>query len=590
MKPNARPDAPEPDRAGSPRRTLLVLAIATAIGSTGLAAGGTAGALLGAEMTGTEAAAGLPLGVLVLGSAVAAVLVSRRAGSVGRGRSLALGYVLGLSGAVVVVSAAVAGSFAALLLGSAALGAGNVAVFMARYAAAEIGGEAARGRALGAVFLAAAAGSVFAPSLLGPSGEAAATVGLPPLTGLYLVAVLCFAIAALLLAAASSPRIPFFGREPSLLGPGEWMAATRSEIASGLKAPAARTGLLALAAVNLVMVAVMAIAPVHMVAHGHDLGLVGIAVGAHVAGMFLPSPVSGWVADRAGPAYAVAAGLLCLVAAGLAGAVLDASGIPSMAAVLLMLGVGWNFGVVGGSALLAASVAAKLRPHAEGLGEVSMGLAAGAGAPIAGLVVALGGFATLSLAGAVVAAAAVLALALAGRPTSEPDARSTSGRAAASIAGGTRPLAAGTVHGGSLVVEVVLAGRRTVPKRAHGTDTLGGCLVAVGVRRVLESACPPQARRVSQGSPEWLERGRPGPFEPHVLFWTLCGARPFPPTWCPSSSKGIFPLLGSVSAGPALGAPRTAASWAGVSTEPGLSARTRWSAPSAPRSSSLAGR
>jgi hypothetical protein len=43
------------------RRTLVVLALATAAGSTGLAAGGTAGALLGTEITGTEAAAGLPL-------------------------------------------------------------------------------------------------------------------------------------------------------------------------------------------------------------------------------------------------------------------------------------------------------------------------------------------------------------------------------------------------------------------------------------------------------------------------------------------------------------------------------------------------
>ena len=392
-----------------------MLALATAVGSTGLAAGGTAGALLGVEMTGTEAAAGLPLGVLVLGSAAAAVLVSRRAGSVGRGRSLALGYVLGLSGSIVVVAAAVAGSFAALLLGSAALGAGNVAVFLARYAAAEVGGEAARGRALGAVFLAAAAGSVFAPSLLGPSGEAATAVGLPPLAGLYLVAVVCFAVAALLLAAASSPRIPYLGSGSSLLGPGERATATRSEIASGLKAPAARTGLLVLGAANLVMVAVMAIAPVHMVAHGHDLGLVGIVVGAHVAGMFVPSPVSGWVADKAGPASAVAAGFLFLAAAGLAGAVLDVGGAPQMTAALLMLGVGWNFGVVGGSALLAASVPARLRPQVEGLGEVSMGLAAGAGAPIAGLIVALGGFAALSLAGAVVAAATMLALAFAGR-------------------------------------------------------------------------------------------------------------------------------------------------------------------------------
>lgn len=68
-----------------------------------------------------------------------------------------------------------------------------------------------------------------------------------------------------------------------------------------------------------------------------------------------------------------------------------------------------------GSTLLAASVPVALRPHAEGFGEVSMGLAAGAGAPLAGLLVALGGFAALSLAGMIVAATVMLVLAFARR-------------------------------------------------------------------------------------------------------------------------------------------------------------------------------
>jgi MFS family permease len=173
-----------------------------------------------------------------------------------------------------------------------------------------------------------------------------------------------------------------------------------------------------LAATNLVMVAVMAIAPVHLVAHGHGLGLVGIIIGVHVAGMFVPSPISGWMADKIGPTPVAAVGFLLIVASGVAGLLLDTSSALSMTVVLAMLGVGWNLGVVGGSTLLADSVPAALRPHVEGVGEVCMGLAAGAGAPIAGLIVALGGFAALSLAGTVVAATAMtamLALALARR-------------------------------------------------------------------------------------------------------------------------------------------------------------------------------
>ena len=390
------------------RRTLVLLALATAVGSTGLAAGGTAGALLGAEIAGTEAAAGLPLGLLVVGSAAAALLVSRRTNSVGRGRSLALGYVLGLLGAAAVVAAALADSLAALLVGSTLLGAGNVAVFLARYAAAEIGGAGTRGRALGAVFFAAAVGSVLSPNLLGPSGEVAGALGLPPLTGLYLVAILCFALAALLLAAASRPGVPYLGGGAALLGPAEQKTVTRSQIAAGLKTPAAQSALIILAATNLVMVAVMAIAPVHLMVHGHELGLVGVIVSVHVTCMFVPSPISGWVADRVGPKPVAATGFFLLIVAGLAGAIIDQSGALSMTAVLAVLGVGWNCGVVGGSTLLAASVPTTLRPRVEGLGEVAMGLAAGAGAPLAGVIVAFGGFTTLSLVGAATAVAATM--------------------------------------------------------------------------------------------------------------------------------------------------------------------------------------
>jgi MFS family permease len=170
-----------------------------------------------------------------------------------------------------------------------------------------------------------------------------------------------------------------------------------------------------LAATNLVMVAVMAIVPVHLVAYGHDLGLVGIIVGIHVAGMFVPSPISGWAADRIGPTTVAGGGFLLIVGSGVAGLILDTGSALWMMVILAMLGVGWNFGVVGGSALLAGSVPARLRPQVEGIGEVSMGLAAGTGAPIAGLVVALGGFTALSLAGTVVAATAIITLAFAHR-------------------------------------------------------------------------------------------------------------------------------------------------------------------------------
>ncbi len=380
-----------------------MLAAATAIGALGLAAGGSAGALLAEDITGNTALAGLPLGALVAGSALSALLISWRTGRAGRTAGLVLGYAIGTAGAALVIAAAVVDDLALLLAGSAALGAANAAIFLSRYAAAELGGETERGRALGVVFFATAVGAVLSPNLLGPSGDLAEAVGLPGLAGLYLVALAAFVGAGFLLAALPSASLPT----------GEGRAVTRRELRAGLWS--ARVALVLLAVTNLVMVAVMAIAPIHMMEHGHGLDLVGVIVSIHVLCMFAPSPVTGWLADRAGSAIVAALGGCLMVAAGASGAVMDLSNSLEMTAMLALLGLGWNAGVVAGSTMLAASVPGHLRPQAEGIGEVAMGLAAGAGAPVAGLLVAYGDFTTLSIAVGVGGALMLAALRLAER-------------------------------------------------------------------------------------------------------------------------------------------------------------------------------
>jgi MFS family permease len=384
--------------------TLALLGVATAIGALGLAAGGSAGALLAEDMTGSTAWAGVPLGVLVVGSAASALLIGRETGRAGRGPSLALGYAVGAAGAVLVVAAAVVDDLALLLAGSAALGAANAAIFLTRYAAIDLGGETGGGRALGVVFFATALGAMASPNLLGPTGDLAQTLDLPRLTGLYLVAVVAFVTAGLLLAALPRRSLPAIGRDP----------VGRAELRTGLHN--ARLALVVLGATNFVMVAVMAIAPIHLTEHDHGLGFVGVVIGVHVFCMFAPSPLTGWLSDRAGSATVAAIGAVFLAAAGVSGALLDMSDGTAMTAMLALLGIGWNAGVVGGSTMLAASVPAPLRPQTEGIGEVAMGLAAGAGAPIAGLIVAFGDFAALSIAVALGGVLMLTALRLVDRP------------------------------------------------------------------------------------------------------------------------------------------------------------------------------
>jgi MFS family permease len=401
-------------RPRSRRAILSVLAGATAIGAVGLAAGGSAGALVAEDLTDNTALAGLPLGFLVAGSALSALAISRQTSRTGtRGSGLVLGYLVGTAGAVLVIVAAAAESFGLLLAGSIALGAANSAIFLTRYAAADLGGDAGRGRALGIVFFATALGAVVSPNLLGPSGDLAGALGLPRLSGLFLVAVAAFVAAGILIAALPHQSLSITRGPP----------VSRPELRAGLRG--AHVALLVLAGANLVMVAVMAIAPVHMTAHGHSLDVVGLVVGIHVFCMFAPSPLTGWLADRAGSVTVAALGAGLLIGAGAGGALLDLSHGFEMTAVLALLGLGWNAGVVGGSTMLAASVPGTLRPHAEGIGEVAMGVAAGAGAPIAGLVVAFGDFTALSIAAAAGGVLVFAALGLEERRPAAPAVRTS---------------------------------------------------------------------------------------------------------------------------------------------------------------------
>jgi MFS family permease len=414
--------APSPNLPLLQRRVMRVLVVAQLLGSLGLAAGGTAGSLLAEHLTGNPAAAGLPLSLLVLGSGVGAVAVARVMRDHGRRVGLVAAYLAGIVGAALVVAAAGWESWRLLLAGSLLFGGGNTAVMLARYAAVDLASH--RGRSISAVVAAASVGAVAGPNLLGPAGPLAEAVGLPAPTGLYLLAMPAFLSAALVLAVFLRPD-PLHVARNAARSPEPPAAGGRGELATLLGDRHIRLALLVLAIANLVMVGMMAVAPVHLDHHGAAMGAIGLIVGIHIGAMYLPSPLSGWLSDRFGARLVAALGGLLLLAAGIVAAVAG-SGQLGIVVALLLLGIGWNAGLIGGSALLReAPVSPSLRTRAEGLGELGMGAAAAAGGGGAGLLLAGGGFGLLAL---VAAAPCLLLLAVlvatgrrqAGAPSTRP--------------------------------------------------------------------------------------------------------------------------------------------------------------------------
>ncbi|MGX5654344.1 MFS transporter [Geodermatophilus nigrescens] len=405
-----------PDVARIQRRTVGVLSGAVALAGLGVTVGITIGGLLAREVAGSDAAAGLGQTAGVLGAAVLAVPLARLSDRAGRRAGLAAGYAVAVAGALVTVLAAALSSLPLLLAGLFAFGASTACGLQARYAAADLATPERRGRDLSLVVWATTVGSVLGPNLAAPGAALGRAVGLPELGGGFVVSAVGFAVVAAVLLALLRPDPLLLSRRLAG-GDGARPAGSRGRTRAALREVWAsadgRLGVVAVVVAHSVMVGVMVMTPVHMGhAGGHDdattLRLVGVVISVHVAGMYLFSPLVGWLADRAGRRATVAAGgILLLAAAAIAGtAPPEAAG--RLGVGLLLLGLGWSCGLIAGSTLVTESVPAATRPAAQGGTDLLMGLGAAVAGAAGGPLLALGGFGLV----AGVSAALVLPLAL----------------------------------------------------------------------------------------------------------------------------------------------------------------------------------
>ncbi len=398
---------PALDRAALQTRSLRVLVLSQVLGGAGLTAGVTVGALLAEDMLGSTRFSGLPAALFTLGSAGAAYGIGALSDRAGRRPGLAAGYLAGAVGGAGVALAAILDSPALLLVSLLVYGSGTATSLQARYAGGDLAPATARGAAVSTVLVATALGAVAGPNLVGPTGSLAVAAGIPALAGPFVLASLAYALAALVLTAWLRPdpllTARALARQDALDRPGEPGAAAVTDIA------AVRLGGLAMVVTQVVMVAVMTMTPVHMRDHGHGLGATGLVIAVHIGMMYLPSPLTGRLADRYGSSPVITAGGLCLLAAGLVAATAPASSVAALALALALLGLGWNLGLLGGTTLVAGAVALAERARVQGRVDVAVALAGATGGLSSGLVVASSSFATLALGGAGLALAVLVA-------------------------------------------------------------------------------------------------------------------------------------------------------------------------------------
>jgi len=384
------------------RRSVGTLAGSQVLGGVAVAGSLPAGALIAASISGSEAAAGLAQTFGVVGAALLALPLARVALTRGRRAALSLGYLLGSIGAVVVIISTVQRSLFGVYAGCLLVGVASAAGLQARYAATDLATPRHRARSLSIVVWGATIGAVAGPNLLDVSGRWALSLGLPQLTGPYLVAAAVTLLTVVVLFAGLRPD-PY--RESLRIrgadGPGVAHPRLRDGIEHLKSRPRAVLGIGAVAVGHVAMVMVMVMTPVHMAHVDVRLQLIGLVISVHVAGMYAFSPLVGMAVDRFGRIQVIFAGVAILLAACVISGLSAADDVVTLGIGLFLLGLGWSCTLIAGSTLVTDEVEPRERPSVQGLSDLTMNVAGALGGVVAGLIVWLSSYAVLTAVAAI---------------------------------------------------------------------------------------------------------------------------------------------------------------------------------------------
>lgn len=329
-----------PDAGADPgdrraRRNVLRLAVAQALAGANASVIYATGAIIGSTLAPDPSWATVPISVFVVGMALGTLPAGWLARTYGRRAAFMAGGGAGMLAGLVAAAALLMQSFSTYCVATLCGGLYAAVVLSFRFAAADGASPAFRAKALSWVM----AGGVFA-GVIGPQLVTLTMDLWAP--NLFVVSYLAQAAVALLAAAVLSGV--------DLPRPERADAAAGRPLMEIVRQPrfivAVLCGVVSYVLMNLVMTS----APLAMRMCGLPLATSNTAIQWHIVAMYGPSFFTGSLIARFGAARVVAAGLLLTACAGSVG--LSGATAAHFGAVLVLLGLGWNFGFVGASAMV----------------------------------------------------------------------------------------------------------------------------------------------------------------------------------------------------------------------------------------------
>lgn len=345
------PLAPSDRRA---RRNVLVLVAAQAIMGAQMPMIFIIAGLVGQSLAPNPCWATLPITCTVIGSMLSATPLSALMQRYGRRAGFVAGAVGGMLGAAIGAAGLYLSSFPLFLLGAFLTGSYMSAQGFYRFAAADTASEAFRPKAISWVMAGGLLSAVLGPQLVKLTNESLAI----PFLGTYLTVIVLNAGGMFLFAFLDIPK-----PKPPVAGAAQ--GRSRLEL---LQSPQIAVAVICATVSYALMNLVMTSSPLAVVGCGYHTADAANVVTAHVLAMYAPSFFTGHLIARFGALRIMALGLMILAAAGTVA--LTGVHLENFFAALILLGLGWNFGFIGATTLLAASHAPEERGRMQGMNDL----------------------------------------------------------------------------------------------------------------------------------------------------------------------------------------------------------------------------
>ena len=292
--------------------------------------------LAGFALAPNTAFATVPLTCYVIGSALTTFPASMLMKAIGRRAGFQAGTAIGMAGAALCALAIYLANFWLLCFGMMVMGSYTAFGKYYRFAAADVAEPGFRAKAISLTLAGGIVGGFVAPEMAKRTKDLFAD---HVFLGSYLSLTIVCVVAALLLTQLEIPQLSEKERK-------EGGRPMREIMRQPVFIVAALAGALSYGIMNLFMTST----PLAMRAHDHHFNSAAFVLEWHVVGMYGPSFFTGSLIQKFGVLKVILAGIVLLFGAVLCA--LAGTGVINFWLALFVLGVGWNFMYVGGSALL----------------------------------------------------------------------------------------------------------------------------------------------------------------------------------------------------------------------------------------------